>query len=129
MRFAAASSLLFALFTLGYCNPSDPSVSMIADATITRVYHLLSAGTTYHGASLLERVDLAPLWVHARHDVLDGPVLSRRIQGLEDQEHGPAILGVEHVLELGQCLHTDLQRLGAAFRPRDGPSAIPRRST
>ena len=109
--------------------PDSTFAALITEPITTRANHLWSAGTTYHGASLLERVDLAPLWVHARHDVLDGPVLSRRIQGLEDQEHGPAILGVEHVLELGQCLHTDLQRLGAAFRPRDGPSAIPRRST
>jgi hypothetical protein len=39
--------------TFGTDNPSDSSVSMITAATTRCVYHLLSAGTTYHGASLL----------------------------------------------------------------------------
>src|SRR6185503_12484174 len=52
-RRAAASSLRLALSTFGYFRSSPAIVSMIAAATITRVYHLLSAGTTYHGASLV----------------------------------------------------------------------------
>ncbi len=48
---AASSSLRFALSTFGYCRSSDAMASTIAAATITLVYHLLSAGTTYQGDS------------------------------------------------------------------------------
>src|SRR5881398_319222 len=51
--FAAASSLSLSSPTLGYARSSEARVSMTADATTTRVNHLLSAGTTYHGASFV----------------------------------------------------------------------------
>src|SRR5450759_1280177 len=51
--FAAASSLSWSLPTWGYSRPREARVSLTAAATITRVNHLLSAGTTYHGAALV----------------------------------------------------------------------------
>ena len=45
-----ASSFFFALSTSGKAKSSWSNASMIAEATIKRVNHLLSAGTTYHGA-------------------------------------------------------------------------------
>src|SRR5437588_763891 len=40
--------------TSGYASFNSFNVSTIAAATNNRVYHLLSAGTTYHGACLLD---------------------------------------------------------------------------
>ena len=40
----------------------------------------------------LEGEDLAALRVDAGHDVLDGAVLAGGVHGLEDQQHGPAIV-------------------------------------
>ena len=50
----------------------------------------------------LERNDLAALRIDAGHDVLDGAVFSRRVHRLKNQQHGPAVLGIEHVLQLGE---------------------------
>ena len=50
-RLAAASSFNFSSLTSGYDSLSEASVSITAAATTTRVNHLLSAGTTYHGAA------------------------------------------------------------------------------
>ena len=58
---------------------------------------------------------LAALRIHARHDVLDGSILARRIHRLEDQKHRLAILRVKHVLQFRERLDTVLQRL---FRAR-----------
>ena len=52
----------------------------------------------------LEGKDLAALRIDAGHDVLDRAVLARGVHGLEDEQHGPAVLRVEHVLQLGQSL-------------------------
>ena len=49
-RRAFTNFVFVASSTLGYCKPSDQSVSITAAATTRRVNHLLSAGTTYHGA-------------------------------------------------------------------------------
>src|SRR5262245_41465392 len=46
----------------------------------------------------LERVDLASLRIHSRHNMLDRSVFSGCIHCLKDEQHGPAILCVEHVL-------------------------------
>src|SRR5260370_11864743 len=48
-RFALAISSSLALSTWGYARSREASVSTTAAATTTRVNHLLSAGTTYHG--------------------------------------------------------------------------------
>jgi len=48
--FAADNSLSFDSSTSGYARSSEARASMTAAATTTRVNHLLSAGTTYHGA-------------------------------------------------------------------------------
>ncbi len=57
----------------------------------------------------LERVDLAALRVDAGHDVLDRAVLAGGVHRLEDQQHRPAILRVEHRLHLAQRADADLQ--------------------
>ena len=44
--------------------------------------------------------NLAALRIHARHHVLDRPVFAGRIHRLEDEQHRPAILRVEHVLAI-----------------------------
>ena len=59
-------------------------------------------------ARRLEREDLAALRVHARHHVLDRAVLAGRVHRLEDQQHRPAVLRVELVLEFRE--HIDAQR-------------------
>ena len=62
----------------------------------------------------LERGDLAALRVDAGHDVLDGAVLAGRVHRLEHQQHRPAVLRIEHVLQLGERFDAGLQRfLGA----------------
>ena len=47
---------------------------------------------------------LAALRIDARHDVLDRAVLAGRVHGLKDQQHRPAVLRVEPLLQLGQAL-------------------------
>jgi len=64
------------------------------------------------GRGGLERVDLAPLRVHARQDVLDRAVLAGGVHRLEDQEEGPLVLGVEPVLERGEELDAPVEQLG-----------------
>ena len=61
---------------------------------------------------LLERDDVAPLRIDARHDVLDRAVLARRVHRLEDQQHGPGILRVEHVLLHREPFRAALEKLG-----------------
>src|SRR5262249_16939121 len=51
LAFAISASL--ALSTLGYARSREASVSTMAAPTTTRVNHLLSAGTTYQGLSLV----------------------------------------------------------------------------
>ena len=55
---------------------------------------------------------LAALRIDAGEDVLDGAVLARRIHRLEDAQHRPAILRVEHVLQLREALDTLLEQVG-----------------
>src|SRR4051794_31845264 len=62
------------------------------------------------GRRLLERVDLHALRVDARHDVLDRTVLAGRVHRLENQQHRPAVLGVELGLQLGEPLDAFLQQ-------------------
>ena len=59
----------------------------------------------------LERHHLAALRIDAGHHMLDGAILASGVHRLEDEEHGPAVLRVEPVLQLGQGLHTALQAL------------------
>ncbi len=60
---------------------------------------------------LLERKHLATLRIDARHDVLDGAVLAGRIHRLKHQQQRPAVLGVEHVLLLGEPLGAALEQI------------------
>jgi hypothetical protein len=54
------------------------------------------------GGWRLEGEDFAALRVDPGHDVFDGAVLPCRIHGLKDEQHRPAILRVEHVLQRRQ---------------------------
>src|SRR6516162_9579187 len=61
---------------------------------------------------LLEREDLAALWIYSRHDVLDRAVLAGRVHRLEDEQQRPAILGVKHILLLREPLGAALEEFG-----------------
>jgi hypothetical protein len=68
------------------------------------------------GGRRFEGMNVASLGVHAGHDVFDGAVFTGGVHGLEDQQHSPAVLGVEHVLEPGEGLDADGEGfLGAGF--------------
>jgi hypothetical protein len=43
--------------------------------------------------------------------VFEGAILPRRIHRLKDEQHRPAVLRVQNVLQLRESLHTGLQRL------------------
>jgi hypothetical protein len=60
---------------------------------------------------LLEREHLAALRIDARHDVLDRAVFAGRVQRLEDEQQGPAVLGVEHILLFRQPCNAALEEL------------------
>ena len=60
---------------------------------------------------LLERKDIDPLRIDARHDVLDRAVLARRVHCLEDEQQRPGILGVENVLLHCEPFRTALKEL------------------
>ena len=54
--------------------------------------------------------------VNSRHDALDGAVLAGCIHGLKDEQHRPAVLCVEHILQFGQRLDPRRERfLGTRF--------------
>ena len=67
------------------------------------------------GARLLEAEDLAALGIDAGHDMLDGPVLSRRVHGLENQEQGVAVVGVKEALEGPELLNVFLEDFFVLF--------------
>ena len=61
----------------------------------------------------LNGMDLAALRIDARHHVLDGAVLAGRVHRLENDQHRPAVLRVEPLLQLGEPLDAVRQhRLG-----------------
>ena len=55
-------------------------------------------------ARRLERMHFAALRVDPGHHVLDRAVLAAGIHRLEDREHRPAVIGVEHFLQVGEAL-------------------------
>ena len=76
---------------------------------------------------LLERGHLAALRIDAGHDVLDRAVLAGRVHRLKDQQQGPAILGVEHVLLFRQPLSAFARSSAASplssLRPQVSPGS------
>jgi hypothetical protein len=62
-------------------------------------------------ARVLEAEHLAALWVDARHHVLDRAVLARGVHGLEDQQHGVAVGGVEQLLQFAEVFDVLVQPL------------------
>ena len=56
-------------------------------------------------------MDVAALRIDAGHHVLDGAVLAGGIHRLEDQQHRPAILRVEPLLQAGHALAALLEHL------------------
>ncbi len=63
------------------------------------------------GARMLEAEYLASLGVDARHHMLDGAVLPRRIHGLEDQEHRVAVRRVQQFLAGAQLRNVTCEHL------------------
>ena len=61
---------------------------------------------------LLEREDIAPLRIDARHDVLDRPVLAGGVHRLEDEQQRPAILRIQPILQCGERSDFSTFRLG-----------------
>ena len=59
----------------------------------------------------LERVDLAALRIHSRHHVLDRAVLAGGVDGLEHEQQRPAILRVEAILQVGDRVGAEPERL------------------
>jgi hypothetical protein len=88
-------------------------VAAIEDADVSAIRSALQATPKVivieiFGRGRLERVSLAALGIDAGHDVLDGAILAGGVHGLKNQQDGPFVLGVEHVLQFGQGLDTDL---------------------
>ena len=71
----------------------------------------------FFGRRRLERIHLAALRIDARHDVLDGAVLAGRVHRLEDQQHRPAVVGVESILQFGQPDHAAFHQVLGGFSP------------
>jgi len=66
------------------------------------------------GRGCFEGEDLAALRVEAAHDVLDGAVLAGGVHGLDDDEQGVGVLGVEFVLEFGEGGNAGSKEFGGA---------------
>ena len=60
-------------------------------------------------ARMLEAEYLAALRIDAGHDVLDRAVLAGRVHGLEDQQQGIGVRGVQQLLLLAELLHLALR--------------------
>jgi hypothetical protein len=54
---------------------------------------------------------LTPLRVDARHNVFDRAVFAGRVHRLKDEQQGPAVLGVEHVLLFRQPRNAEFAQL------------------
>ena len=63
------------------------------------------------GGGLLERLHIATLRVHPRHDVLDGPVLAGGVHGLEDDQQGVAVARPQQLLGRRQLIDVGLEVL------------------
>src|SRR5262245_28201830 len=63
------------------------------------------------GGGRLKRSHLATLRVYARHYMSDRAILSSGVHRLKNEQHSPAVLGIEHVLQSGESLHSDVQSL------------------
>ena len=57
----------------------------------------------------LEAEDIAAFRIDPRHHVLDGAVFAGRIHGLQDQQQGVGVRGIQQILVLGQSLRVCLQ--------------------
>src|SRR3954466_2872487 len=71
---------------------------------------------------LLERRDLASLWIDAVEHALDRAVLAGSVHALEDQEQRPAILSIKLFLQLLQAATIGLDDLlaGLLVQPAAG---------
>src|SRR5579859_2565128 len=67
--------------------------------------------TQFRGARMLETEYLATLGIDSGHHVLDGPILSRGIHGLEDQEQGISVGGVEQGLQGTEVFNVILENV------------------
>ena len=65
------------------------------------------------GRRLLEREHLAAGRIHPGHYGPDGAVLPGRVHGLEDQQHGVAVVGVQNALRLVELLGQAVEAVAA----------------
>src|SRR6266496_3056172 len=91
-------------------------VAAIEDPNAAALRHVLHTTPQkivieFFGRWGLEGIHLAALRVDPRHHVLDRAVFPSGIHGLEDEQHRPAILRVQHVLQLSQSFHPHGERL------------------
>ena len=84
-------------------NPDPATFRQVFEATPEIVVIEIFAGRS------LEGVNLAALRIHTRHDVLDRSVLARRVHRLKNEQHRPAILGIQNILQFRQRIYTILQ--------------------
>src|SRR5215475_8291909 len=61
------------------------------------------------------------MWVDALEHAFDSAVLTRGVHALEDQQHRPAVLGVELFLEIGQALAVGIDDLLALLLVEAAP--------
>jgi hypothetical protein len=54
----------------------------------------------------LEGMHVAALRIDARHHVRDHAVLACRVESLQDDQHGPLMLGIEPLLQRAEPLST-----------------------
>ena len=67
------------------------------------------------GGRRLERSHVAALRIHSRHDVPDGPVFTRRVQPLQDDQQRIPFVGVQQMLQLTQPVKRFLVRFVVAL--------------
>ena len=75
---------------------------------------------------LLERGHLAPLRIDAGHDVFDRAVFASRVHRLEDQQQGPAVLGVKDVLLFRQPRNAALEEFRGVALVQLQAAGVPR---
>src|SRR6476661_5929756 len=102
----------------GRMHPDDQHffvVAAIENANVSAIWQTLHAAPQIIVVEIVtrrrfERIDLATLWIHAGHDMLDRSIFSGGVHSLEDQEYGPFVLCIELTLQFRQCRHAQRER-------------------
>lgn len=77
----------------------DPDASAFGEVTLAAPKVVV---VKFFWRRSFERGNLAALGIEAGHDMFDGAVFTGGVHGLEDEEDGPTVVGVELVLERGK---------------------------